>query len=313
MRPVLYWISSQALTFPVRFLILLLTGAFCWLEPFYFPEKTVGGVTAILAQGHFLLSYIYQYKMGKMNQGFALRYLPVAIVLFAAALLVPMEKFLETLAALYFLIHFFYDERYLLGENADFSGWKIALPTIILLGGEIFYRYGGVPSLWLIFATFTLSISLMSWLLLTEIYQRRSISVRSGYFFCIYCVIALLLLPGKVLPGPVNLNALNFIILLHNNNWYWRHVVKFAPNRAALSRFFIGAVSVNLLMGGLMYFRFHSSFSPALTSLAGLFFLPPYFHIWSLLHFVATYRPKDIMNWIPTGSGGFPIGGSPQH
>lgn len=294
--------ALETLVFPIRFLSLLAVGVLCWVEPFYLPQNSVGGLMAVLAQGHFILGYWYHYKTGKINRNYAARYVPIAGVLFAVCIFVSTGKLFEIMAATYFLVHFFYDERYLLREDADFLGWRIALPTIGLLVAEIFYRYTSLNSTWLILGAFLLGALYLAWLIIREVIQRRTFSGRSLYFSCIFAIASLLVLSGKVLPGPVNLNAINLIILVHIGNWYWRYIAKFATSRALLGRFCAEMIAVNTFMGFLMFFRFHSSYSPFLTGLAGIFFLHPNFHVWSILHFVATYRSRDIMNWIPAKS-----------
>ncbi len=293
----------ENLIFPIRYLTLLAVAALCWVEPFWLPLNSVGGLMAVLAQGHFILGYWYQYKAGKMNRSYAARYIPIASVLFAACLLISAERLFEPVAAAYFLIHFFYDERYLLREDADFFGWRIALPTIGLLVAEVIYRFTSLKSTWFILGTFIIAATYIGWLILREVFLTRSFSSRSLYFSGIFFVASLLVLSGKVLPGPINLNAINFIILIHIGNWYWRYITKFTSSRALLGRFCAEVIAVNMIMGILMFFRLHSSFSPLLTGLGGVFFLHPNFHVWSILHIVATYRSGDIMNWIPLKTG----------
>lgn len=286
-------------SFPIRFFSILTIGTLCWVEPFFLPENSIGGMTSILVQGHFLLGYLYQYKAGKINQTYVLRYIPSAVFLFGACFFLPVERLLGVLAATYFLVHFFYDERYLLRERAEFSGWKIALPTIGLLFAEILYRYAGLRSALLLIGVFTFGASYMSWIILSEIFQTHRLSRRNGYFLATFSIAGLLTLSGKVLPGPVNPNALHFLFLIHTANWYWRYIEKFSADRKLLRKFCIETMAVNMVLGALMFFRFHSSYSVLLSALAGVFFLHPYFQVWSLLHFVATYRPTDIGNWIP--------------
>lgn len=259
----------------------------------------------LLAQGHFLLAYIYQFRAGKINQAYAKRYIPFAVLMFASCFLLPVGNVFEILATTYFLIHFFYDERYLLGEKTDLSGWLICLPTIALLGAEILYLFCNIRSRWLFFGSTAISALTMFVIIFTEVLQRRSISKRSAYFLTVFIVSMLLVLGGKILPGPLNVNAVNFLILLHFGNWYWHYFNKFASNRQLFTKFFTEIFAMNALMATLMYFHFHSSFSVFLSGLAGALFLHPFFHIWTLLHFVATFRPTDIGNWYLPGAGSF--------
>lgn len=300
-NPDLVWANSG---FPIRYFFILTIGTLCWVEPYFLPENSLGGITSILVQGHFLLGYLYQYKAGKMNQGYALRYVPVALLLFTACFFLPVEKLLGVLAATYFLVHFFYDERYLLRERAEFSGWKIALPTICLLFAEILYRYAGLRSELLLLGTFSLGAAYLGLLILSEIFRTNRISWRTLYFLATFGIAALLTLSGKVLPGPVNPNALHFLFLIHVANWYWRYIEKFNGDSKLTRKFFAETISVNAILGALMFFRFHPSYSVLLSALAGVFFLHPYFQVWTLLHFVATYRKTDVMNWVPARNSG---------
>ncbi|WP_041948396.1 hypothetical protein [Turneriella parva] len=286
-------------SYPVRFFFILTIGTLCWVEPFFLPENSIGGVTAIVAQGHFLLGYLYQYKAGKMNQAYAMLYLPVAVLLFGASIFLPVERLIYVLAATYFLVHYFYDERYLLKERAEFSGWKITLPTIAVLFAETLYRYAGLRYALLLQLAFVVSAAYMLWLILSEILRIHRLSARNWYFLATFCIAATLTLSGKAAPGSLNPNALNFLILMHCANWYWRYVEKFSADRKLLRRFSVETVIINLFLGVLMFFRFHSSYSVFVSALAGVLFVHPYFQVWSLLHFVVTYRPADNMNWIP--------------
>ena len=253
----------------------------------------------ILAQGHFLLSYLYQYKAGKMNQGYARRYFPFAILLFGACLLTPTEKLIEGITVAYFVVHFFYDERYLLREKAEFSGWKIALPTIVLLSTEVIYRYAIAFPLLLYFIIFALCAACMFWMIVRAMQFEQGFSRRNAYFSAIFGVAALLALSGKLLPGPVNLNSINFIILVHFGNWYLSYAIKLRTNRVLFRKFLFETIAVNGVMGGLMLLFVYPSSSVLLSGITGLLFSRPYFHAWTILHYVATYRPTDTMNWIP--------------
>jgi len=286
-------------TYPFRFFITFAVGGLCWSEPFYLPEKSVAGIMMILAQGHFLLSYLYQYKAGKMNQGYARRYFPFAILLFGACLLTPTEKLIEGITVAYFVIHFFYDERYLLREKADFAGWQIALPTICLLSAEVIYRYAIAFPLWLYFTIFALCAAFMLQMILRSLLSNQGISWRNAYFLAIFGVAALLTLSGKLLAGPVNLNAINFIILVHFGNWYLSYVLKLRTRQVLFRRFLLETIAVNSVMGGLMILFLFPPSSVFLSGITGLLFSRPYFHAWTILHYVATYRPTDIMNWVP--------------
>ncbi|MBN8221242.1 MAG: hypothetical protein J0L53_09975 [Spirochaetes bacterium] len=287
------------ISYPIRFFFILSIGALCWLEPFCLPEKSVAGLMMILAQGHFLLSYLYQFRAGKMNQGYARRYFPFAIVLFGACLFTPMERLIEGITGAYFVIHFFYDERYLLREKAEFSGWKFTLPTIVLLSTEVIYRYAIAFPVWLYIIIFALCATGMAWMVLRAILSAQGFSVRNVYFLGIFGVAALLTLSGKLLPGPVNLNAINFIILVHFGNWYLSYVLKLRTQRVLFRKFLLETIVVNGVMGGLMFLFVYPTSLVFLSGLTGLLYSRPYFHAWTILHYVATYRPADVMNWVP--------------
>lgn len=260
----------------------------------------------ILAQGHFLLSYLYQYRAGKMNQRYARRYVPFAAFFFGICFFLSVDKLIEGITAAYFVVHFFYDERYLLHEKTDFWGWRITLPTIGILGAEVVYRYAAVRPAWLLPVALGLCSAYMFWVILQGSFRQQSFSRRDGYFLTIFIFATLLTLSGKLLPGPVNFNAINFIILVHFGNWYWSYILKLSSSRALLGKFLLETVVVNSVMGALMLSLLNSSFSVPLSAIAGFFFLRPYFHVWTLLHYVATYRSTDIMNWIPVKNGVFP-------
>ena len=99
------------------------------------------GVIAF-AQAHFLMAYYYQYKAGKINKAYVLRYVFAFLVVFGSYYFYGPNNWPVFLMGAYFVIHFLYDERYLMSESTDFYGWFRLFPIMIACAPVVFSSLG---------------------------------------------------------------------------------------------------------------------------------------------------------------------------
>lgn len=269
----------------------------CLAEPRYLPEKSVAGAMMVLAQGHFFLSYLYQYRAGKMTPKFTKRYLFAVAGVLSAYALVSQVKVIEAITAGYFIIHFFYDERHLLDEKPNSRGWLICLPTIVLLAAEVLHLYAKISSPTIFLALIMAGSLIIITIIWAEWRRRSGWRTRNFYFFLVFLCAVSMILVGRLLPGLENRNALNFIILLHFANWYLHQLRKLDGNRVGLKKFVVEAAGINALFGILMVTLLWFPLLRGPTVIAEYLFLSPNFHLWTILHYAATFRYADLGNW----------------
>lgn len=105
-----------------------------WMPSFYLTKAVV-----FFGQGHFLLSYLYQWKGGKIGLRYSLSYVGVAAFLLALISMVPQpEQWLPVVAGILFSVHLLGDELYIAGIERTrlvmvLMGAFIALYALVLI------------------------------------------------------------------------------------------------------------------------------------------------------------------------------------
>lgn len=267
-----YGAPTNLRTYVVPLLLTLLA--------FFVPSDWLIWIFIIFGQGHFLMSFFYQYKAGKIRIAYLL-ILAALLAVFAGYVLIFGEQaFLAfLLIAFLFPIHFAKDEFTLYGSSLE----KRHLLHIVLFTAITF---GATLSL---FSDFALMARVVLWgsgvlfaiLILAELLRHRSFVTRAEYYVWTVGVLLLLL---ALLGRPEQ--VLSCLIILHGFNWLASFAYRVGDAPEAKKEFWT-AFWVTHGFGLLGFFAFLHLSIPALK----YFFMLLYYDFWALAHVTLTALP----------------------
>lgn len=226
----------------------------------------------VLGQGHFLLTYLYQYRGGKCTGRYLVAYAGALPLVFWFAHLVSPAVLL-TVTALVFAVHYFYDEvRILTHENH-------ALPLTALVPAVLIYTsYMLVEQFALNLFPITLGISAV---------LLASTVIRFGWRALwhpaiIVCngtagLLLILYLSAYTIPSELILGA---IIIHHYTTWYIFQYRKLRTHTPRLSQYVTDVLTVNVALVSLFVLYATNTGCPILQYV----FEPQYFYAWTILH-----------------------------
>lgn len=236
-----------------------------------------------LGQGHFVSTYIYQARAGKLSRRYIQSYLIIAILLFGAWSSQAVDyKLLQAFTSLYFMAHFLFDESFLAGELAVKQRLPQVLPPFIAYAGFILEGHWGYPVI-------TPAIAISA--LLAVAGFRYSSSPARPYFLLLLAIVYSIFITGSF-RGYDNLVYLMATpILYHYAHWYLHYLFRYIPDRTRLSHYMTTILAVNaVLIITFFIWRLSIPYSGWL----GILFSPNYFYLWTILHITFATRPQEI-------------------
>lgn len=241
----------------------------------FLPSRFFFLAFIMLGQGHFLMTYLYQGKAGKMTVRYLVAYaLSLAALAYLATFVLPLPVLLLVTGSI-FALHFFYDEARLYARDNAVSLGLVWYPALLFL----------LALVKLLYAFDVLPVVVIGTLLLIFQYARsegkenphpstgRYMSVLSGV------LLALLLTPISISATAV----LGAIILYHYMSWYVHYFFRLKDNRRPLRPYLGNGILVNaLVIGGFALYLLSSG--GALHTALDAVFAERYFYMWTLLH-----------------------------
>jgi hypothetical protein len=250
-----------------------------------------------MGHAHYLMAYLYQYKAGKMDRAYLVRFAAMFALMLVGLAWLDWGWAFYLLGSGYFVLHFLYDERFLLADGNDFRGWLRVLPiALIYLAATANVRLGidlqplaGVVAV----AGFAVHAGAMA--------LKRVRPTQQDLSFLLVFAIGMTFLYPQHFGGFANgLNALNFIVLTHYMNWYFQYLVRFRNTPAARNTLLVDIAWTNALILGV--FLAARSFGGPIAIVGDGLFTADWYFGWTLLHYAVTFRPGDLRNWLPTAS-----------
>ncbi len=262
----------------IRYTIALLPALLLLL----LQQPTVSLFTFIvLGQGHFLLTYLYQFRAGKITRTYLLWYAIVSLLVFSAATYLPFSLMLVTAASI-FAVHYIYDEaRLLIGENLRLSLSLITPPMLFFMAYLLYQQYA--------IDLFPACVLLSLFLVLRSWYSYGARHLAAPYVLLTNVITAIMLglyFTDTIVPSELLLGA---IIIHHYGTWYVFQYVKLRSSPTRLGVYLTDVLAVNaiLLFAFLIY----------LTSGGGTWlqyvFAESYFYAWTILHIV--FASHDLL------------------
>lgn len=238
----------------------------------------------VLGQGHFLLTYLYQYRGGKITRFYLSAYFVCLPLAYVAAVYLPIT-YLLILTAIVFAVHYFYDEaRIMTGDNNHLS-LLLIMPPIFSFFSYLLYELLKIDTFMgtLIIACAVLILTLYRFGL-TPLIQKYVLITNA-----ITVLLYILYLRGATVPSELILGA---IIIHHYTTWYIFQYKKLHQNTDRKSKYLTDVLTLNVvLIVGYILFITNQNFV-VLEYLYGVNF----FYAWTLLHII--FASHDLIQAI---------------
>lgn len=284
----------------IRLLAVPAVAALCAFASVWPAAGAAAALVVVLGQGHFLLTYRFHARSGRINS----RYIGVLIaaVGLSSALygLVEDRTLIAGIVVCYFALHFVLDELFLMGHKAGPATVALGCPVLMLIVGEFACRYWHAMD-----AAAWTGIALWLWMLAIVVYLAVLVRVpalrRPAFYFLVLTMVC-----GMIIHlnrnQPLALGALsNFVVILHVVNWYIRFLPGGPASRPLTPHFWTEVCVINVLLLALVMSYHLLSWQG--WPLADALFSIEYFYFWTLIHFAVTFRPTDF-TWVGKGIGG---------
>ena len=236
----------------------------------------------VLGQAHFVITYLYQAKAGKIGWKYiALYILAAGLLVYSLATLSQPQLWTLMIAGSIFAVHFFVDEMFI-------NGVKLTNESR-LLGGAFIFLYAAL----LLRAAYgvdqPLGIGALAFAACTPLLYKkmrsRTVSTPEMFFLC--CVVILLFI--LFVPVAISVtSALGFIILLHYMRWYLYYFFRFgtAPDTSRFRRYIVDVLFINaVVLTCFLAYLYVPQFSVLV-----FVFGPAYFYGWTILHVLFSIR-----------------------
>lgn len=236
----------------------------------------------VLGQGHFLLTYLYQYRGGKITRFYMSAYaigLPLAYVI---AVYLPLT-YLLILTTIVFAVHYFYDEARIMTGNNYHLSLLLIVPPILFFLSYLLYEQLHID-------TFIVTLVITGGILLQIWYRFGPTPFMQQYVLitnAISILLYILYVRGGTVPSELILGA---IIIHHYATWYIFQYKKLRQNTDRVSKYLTDVLTVNaiLIVGYILYVS-NQNFA-VLEYLYGINF----FYAWTLLHII--FASHDLLH-----------------
>lgn len=236
----------------------------------------------VLGQGHFLLTYLYQYRGGKITPVYISAYLLCLPLAYVVAVYLP-PTYLLILTAIVFAVHYFYDEARIMTGNNNHLSLLLIVPPILFFINYLLYEQLHID-------TFIVTIIIAGVILGLIWYRFGPTPLMQKYVLvtnAISVLLFILYVRGATVPSELILGA---IIIHHYTTWYIFQYKKLRLNTDRLSKYLTDVFTVNVaLIVGYILFRSNLNFT-ALDYLYSVNF----FYAWTLLHI--TFASHDLIH-----------------
>lgn len=262
---------------PAIFILLsLLSGTFL---AFVFSQN-IKVVYIIVGQGHFLLAYLYMYKANKINLKKIVLYFTIFISFLFFFLTVFDRHILLLVTATYFIIHYVLDSFFLNKKHINFYQLPILALPFLWIGAIRLSIYAFHIDL----SNTLIYLFPLSFIFIPFIVKKID---QITLLFILFPLAVYLSILFKI--DWVLFHFLHILFISHYLMWYF--YIYFSKDKLFLKRFFVNFSILHVL---LIFLAILYLYSKGNLFLGGFIFSDDYFYIWTLMHFVATFRISDF-------------------
>ncbi|GEM_PF-2471568 len=244
---------------------------------FLSPQNTLY-LFILFGQGHFLVTYFYQWRGGKVTSTYLFSYLILALLLFGGYVLFGFGEWLIVFTGTLFAVHFFVDEFRMARLPFSIARGLLGVAFVVPYGAFLVRSVVGFDALT---PVLTISSIYLCASIVLLFYQRPWSRVD------IVALIATALTPLfllQVSPAPEYL--LGFIILFHYVRWYFYYFFCLNDNPLRRRAYLWHVGVFNIIV-------FYSDIHLLSVPFLGYFFYANFFYLWTILHIIFSYMPSS--------------------
>ncbi len=274
----------------VQMIQVLISSAVAFLCVTFFSDSSILFAIIVFGQTHFLLTYFYVNKSGKIDAWYLKRFLFLLACVGSAAFFIFRRPewlpWLIFVTAMIFATHYFTDEfRLFRIENIKNQLWGALAVTCSFSSVFVSKLFPGALGLSYIFAVAALLLAILF------LYQnaRWFLDFRKNLFFLVFFLVNIIVpLYAWHRPEFASINqVLGAIILFHYVHWYLYYVEKFQGKEFDFYLDVIFWGHVFIFLAFILYML-----APR-AGIAYVFFDPTFFYGWTIIHILLTLRQKD--------------------
>ena len=258
-----------------------------------FNDNQILVLLIVLGQGHFIMSYFYTNKAGKMNSEFRKKFLILISILSIICFYIYQNKqYLDVLAfftGVLFILHYYNDEIKIQSIKRHRFFLLGSLASMLAFAGvyanKLFYIYN--PSLYILSLLSFVIFFYFSYLVMKNKEDLGNNNVLYLIFFTfLNCYVPTILISNSAVSVY---QIFGFIIFFHYFRWYIYYANIFNDNKQSLYFYFKTIFNVHFLLTAL-------SFQYSLTrygSFLVFIFNPIFFYGWTIMHILLSIRKTD--------------------
>jgi hypothetical protein len=272
-------------TLSVLSLPLILSIAIPALCVIFLEDAVLLYAIIVFGQAHFLITYFYMHKAGKLTRPFLLRFLALAIALGIVCSVIVRNPeygmYLILVTSLLFLVHYLNDEWKIAGES-QVTYRLLALLSGVAAFAAVFAQktFGLAPLIYLGLASAS-AVLLIAFIILSLRGSRPA-----ALLFPFSTILALY--ATLFLPMVSVMDILGFIVLFHYLRWYLHYFARFSGEARS---FYWDVVIWGHIFVILVFVQF--MLAPR-TGIAHYFFEPTFFFGWTIMHILLSVRASDF-------------------
>ncbi|MBL7045671.1 MAG: hypothetical protein ISR99_01405 [Parcubacteria group bacterium] len=229
----------------------------------------------VLGQAHFIISYIYQWRAGKIGVKFVLLYAAALGFLWALILSAPQkESLFLVMAGIIFAIHFFVDELYVAHTKFTLERSLVGV-GFVLLYSALLFKDGYAIDFGFFLPLLALFLSLP---FIVKAIQRKELNASEMLILTSSAVLVMV----NLMDVKISIEAmLGFIVLFHYARWYIFYTFRsIEVSKGQLKKYVFNILVVNTLVIGAYFLYTYTSSAPVLVYM----FDQTYFFAWTILH-----------------------------
>lgn len=244
----------------------------------------------VLGQGHFAATYYFQWKAGKVNTAYLLRYLVAFVAVFGLYAMYPNPLLLAQITIAWFGFHAISDEFFLLQRPPSFAQSLMALPFILIYAWLIvmppFIHQFDHQFLAVLLGILVLAHGI-------KLIAREKLGASDFYFT--FGSLLMMVVIGKQV-SPFTYPVLGLLVIFHYSNWYINTFQRYRRDEKKLTSYLRAVLTINILILGL--YAVYRNWAPAVVPLGYVFRRDAFFE-WTILHMFVTFRLGDVKRFRP--------------
>lgn len=258
-----------------------------------FNDDQILNLLIILGQGHFLISYLYTHKAGKMNSLFRKKFFGLGFIMAGICWYVfTHQEYLNLLAfftGVLFIFHYYNDELKIQGIERYRFFTLGSLASMLAFSGVYASKLFNFSHP-LIYVVSVVSFLIFFYFSYAVLKIRKNIGNKSFlyllFFTFLNCVIPTLLIQ---IPSVSVYQIFGFIILFHYFRWYIYYANIFKDNRESLYFYLKTIFNIHFLLIALYVQHVLMKYSTYLVFI----FNPIFFYGWTIIHILVSVRKND--------------------